>query len=229
MRKSAEVNLQAMKDLEKIPSSILPENSIELQRNSAFLSISFVPIRKNDENGNLSKNSYPSTSSMKSGRILKQLEKVHDGYMLTILLLSTGTWYKMSIPLSGIYIIQAKDLKNIDPAFSTIDPAPYRSSAMTVGMLPEANATPRIDDLRELSIQIVGTDPTKLNDNDYIIFYAKGPDTWQYNNTDQLFHHQKNLYSNYSYCFLTYGQASRKEIVAEPSVTDPREHDNQPF
>ena len=106
------------------------------------------------------------------------------------------------------------------PPSPPIDPETIQIFGNDGGMLPESNATARIDDLRELSIQVVASDSTKLNDNDYIIFYAKGPDTWQYNKTDQLFHHQKNYYSNSSYCFLTYGQALGKRVVAEPSVTD---------
>ena len=211
--------LSGVKDLDQIPTSIIPENSIATQRNNAFLSISFVPIRKNTEKGTFEKLLFFDLVyeiRENSEVSLKKTTRVYAAHSI----LSIGTWFKMSIPLSGIYIIQAKDLKNIDPAFSTIDPRTIQIFGNDGGMLPESNATPRIDDLRELSIQVVGTDPTKLNDNDYIIFYAKGPDTWQYNKTNQLFHHTKNLYSNYSYCFLTYGQAFWKRVVAEPSVTD---------
>jgi hypothetical protein len=211
--------LSGMKNLDKISSSIIPEGSIQIQRKNAFLSISFVPIRKNKENGNFEKlisfdivyeiQKNPNATPKKSAR-------VYAGHSV----LSTGTWYKMGIPVSGIYILQAKDLINIDPAFSTVDPGTIQIFGNNGGMLPESNASVRIDDLRELSIQIVGSDPSKLNNNDYIIFYAKGPDTWQYNSSNHLFHHQINYYSDLSYCFLTYGQASGKRIIAEPSVTD---------
>jgi hypothetical protein len=211
--------LSGMKDLDKISSTIVPEGSIHIQRNNAFLSVSFVPIRKKSENGNFEKLLsfdvvYDVQRDSEAG--LQKPARVYAGHSV----LSTGTWYKMAIPLSGIYVLQAKDLKSIDPAFSTVDPATIQIYGNNGGMLPESNAAARIDDLRELSIQIVGSDPTKLNDNDYIIFYAKGPDTWQYNSTDHLFHHQKNTYSNLSYCFLTYGQATGKRVVAESSVTD---------
>jgi len=215
----SKAELSGMRDLDKIPRSIVPENSIAEQRKNAFLSISFVPIRKNPEKGTFEKLlSFDLVYEIQknSETSLKKPTRVYAAHSA----LSTGAWFKMSIPLSGIYIIQAKDLKKIDPAFSTVNPGTIQIFGNDGGMLPEANATPRIDDLRELSIQVVGTDPTKLNDNDYIIFYAKGPDTWQYNKTDQLFHHQKNLYSNYSCCFLTYGQATGKRVVAEPSVTE---------
>ncbi len=211
--------LSGVKDLDKVSSVIIPEHSIAVQRNNAFLYITFVPIRKNPENGNFEKlisfdlayetGENTSTSPKQSTRIYAD----HSA-------LSNGTWYKMAIPLSGIYMIQAKDLKSTDPGFSTADPRTIQIFGGNGGMLPESNATPRIDDLRELSIQVIGSDPTKLNDNDYILFYAKGPDSWKYNSTDQHFHHQKNLYSDYSYCFVTYGQANGKRVVPESSVTD---------
>jgi hypothetical protein len=215
----SKVELSGMKDLDKIPSSIIPENSISVQRNKAFLSISFLPIRKNTENGTFEKLLSFDLAYEIVENTATSPTKPNRSYAAHSVL-SNGTWYKMAIPLSGIYLIQAKDLKSADPAFSSVDPRTIQVFGNDGGMLAESNATPRIDDLREISIQVVGTDPTKLNDNDYIIFYAKGPDSWQYNKTDQHFHHTKNLYSNYSYCFLTYGQATGKRVVAESSVAD---------
>jgi hypothetical protein len=215
----SKAELSGMKDLDRITSDIIPEHSIGVQRNNTFLCISFIPMRRNPVNGNIEKlisfdlsfetGENDAASPGKSTRVYADNS-----------VLSTGTWFKMAIPISGIYQIQAKDLKNADPAFASVDPRTIQIFGNEGGILPESNATPRIDDLRELSIQVVGTDPTKLNDNDYIIFYAKGPDTWQFSITDHLFHHQKNLYSNYSYCFLTYGQASGKRVVSEPSVSN---------
>src|ERR1035437_436188 len=111
--------LTGMKDLDQIPTSIIPENSIATQRNNAFLSISFVPIRKNTEKGTFEKLlSFDLVYEIRenSEASLKKSTRVYANHSA----LNTGAWFKMSIPLSGIYIIQAKDLKNIDPAFSTI-------------------------------------------------------------------------------------------------------------
>ena len=218
-REISDRELSGVQDLDKIKSSIVPEKSIQLQRNNAILSVSFVPIRKNAETGTFEKLiSFDIVYDVRENKDYP-IKKSVQSYA-THSVLSTGTWYKISIPSSGIYVLQAKDLKKIDPAFSTIDPATIQIYGNNGGMLPEANAASRIDDLRELSIQVVGSDPSKLNDNDYIIFYAKGPDSWSYNSTDKLFHHQKNVYSNSSYCFLTYGQTTGKRIVSEASVTD---------
>ena len=218
-REIPQEQLSGLKNLEKIQTSIILEYAISTQRTKSFLCISFVPIRKNPEKGtfeqlisfDINYQIQPNANS-----IPNKSTRVYADHSV----LSTGAWYKMAIPASGIYVLQAKDLKNIDPGFSTADPATIQIFGNNGGMLPEANSTSRVDDLRELSIQVVGSDPTKLNDNDYIIFYAKGPDTWSYNSSDQLFHQTKNIYSNYSYCFLTYGQNTGKRVVSEASVPD---------
>ncbi|MCX6248389.1 MAG: type IX secretion system sortase PorU [Bacteroidetes bacterium] len=212
--------LPGIGDLDKIPGSVAAGSSIAVQRNKQFLSVSLVPLRKNAESGiyeKLLSFDLMYEPGVNAAGTIKKSNKTYADHSV----LNAGTWFKMGIPLSGIYMIQAKDLKQADPAFSSIDPRTIQIFGNNGGMLPEANATQRIDDLRELTIQVVGSDPAHLNDNDYILFYANGPDTWQYNKVEQLFHHQKNLYSNFSCCFLTYGQAVGKRVTSEPSVTDP--------
>ncbi|MDP4292318.1 MAG: type IX secretion system sortase PorU, partial [Bacteroidota bacterium] len=39
--------------------------------------------------------------------------------------------------------------------------------------------------------------------NDYILFYGKGADTWSWDSTQKLYVHQKNIYSDQSFYFLT--------------------------
>ena len=110
--------LPGMKDLNKISSSIIPEESIQIQRKNAFLSLSFVPIRKNTGNGNFEKLlSFDIVYEIQQNTDIsvKKSTRAYADHSV----LSTGTWYKMAIPLSGIYVLQAKDLKKIDPAFST--------------------------------------------------------------------------------------------------------------
>jgi hypothetical protein len=211
-------SLIRVKDLDRIPGSLVPEQYVSMQRSKSILTVSFVPIRKNPETGayeRLISFDLAFTGSQDPDGAGNKSSHTYASNSV----LSTGTWYKMAIPLTGIYMIPATYLKNADPAFSSVDPRTIRIYGNNGGMLPEANITPRIDDLQELSIQVVGSDPSKLNDNDYILFYAKGPDSWQFSPLDSLFHHQKNLYSDYSYCFLTYGQGTGKRVENVPSST----------
>jgi hypothetical protein len=43
------------------------------------------------------------------------------------------------------------------------------------GMLPEANARPRVDDLEELPLQVVEGGDGTISGTDYVLFYATGP------------------------------------------------------
>ena len=73
----------------------------------------------------------------------------------------------------------------------------------------------------ENAILVAREEDGKFNSSDYILFYAKGADSWLFNKLDNLFHHAKNLYSDYSYYFLTYNQGPGKRIPTEPSTNDP--------
>ncbi|MCX6243351.1 MAG: type IX secretion system sortase PorU [Bacteroidetes bacterium] len=212
--------LTGVKDLERIPESMVPETSVSTQRTKSILTISFVPVRKNNETGTYERLISFDLAFDAGSKPENTGTKIRRSYAANSVL-SSGTWYKMAIPLTGVYMISASYLKNADPAFSSVDPRTIRIYGNNGAMLAEANATPRIDDLRELAIKVVGSDPAKLNDNDYILFYAIGPDAWQYNRNDNLFHHQKNLYSDYSFCFLTFGQGTGKRVEDEPSTTLP--------
>jgi hypothetical protein len=62
-----------------------------------------------------------------------------------------------------------------------------------------------------------------LNGNDYALFYAPGADRWSKDSVNQTFHHQKNIYSDKAYYFLTIGgdgkRVLRSSPVASPNVT----------
>ena len=117
--------------------------------------------------------------------------------------LASGKWTKLAINSSGIYRIGYNDLKEmgIDPA--TINPANIRLYGNGGGMLPEIIGTPWPDDLIENAIWVEGQSDGRFDATDYILFYGKGPDTWSYDSQQKLFVHQKNLYSDKSFYFLT--------------------------
>ena len=71
-------------------------------------------------------------------------------------------------------------------------------------MLPEANAAARIDDLEEIAIQVEDGGDGQLNGNDFVLFYASGPDQWVKDSVNKRFSHQKNLYSNKAFYFILF-------------------------
>lgn len=136
-------------------------------------------------------------------------------------ILANGTWYKMSVNTTGIYRISSSDLTGLGIDITTLNPKNIRIYGNGGGMLPEANATPRIDDLREIAIQVIGEEDGKFDPADYILFYAESPDKWRYDTVGHLFHHSKNTYSDISCYFLNIDLGPGKRIGSEPSTTQP--------
>ncbi len=134
--------------------------------------------------------------------------------------LSAGTWYKLSTGAPGIYKIDIPFLASLGVNTGNIPSGSVRLFGNGGKMLPEANNGPWTDDLRENAIEVVDGGDGVLNGSDYILFYADGPDAWQKDSANLSFFHQKNLYSDRAYYFLSVG-GSGKRVQTAPLVTAP--------
>ena len=130
--------------------------------------------------------------------------------------LSAGNWYKFSVSADGIYRLTYTDLKNAGVPVGSINPKNIRIYGNGGGMLPESNDSARIDDLIENPIFVYSQADGQFNNGDYILFYGSGPDRWKYSQTDNVYHHIKNIYSDMSCYFLNCDQGVGKRIQTEP-------------
>ena len=135
-------------------------------------------------------------------------------------ILNTGTWYKLGVSQSGIHKLDSEflSLMGIDPL--SINPHHIRIYGNKSGVLPEGGEV-SIDDLKELSISVVGADDGFFNEDDLILFYGESPHVWKYENNE--FRHQKNIYSSQTYYFICFdlGDGKRIETIeAENNVFD---------
>ncbi len=211
-------DLIRVNDLDKVSSAFETRSFVSVQRKKSYLNVIVLPIRKNLQTGSFEKLVSFTLTMEFSPSSLSHDSKSKSIYAANSVL-SGGNWIKMSLVSTGVYKILAADLKKLDPVFSTIDPHNIRIFGNGGGMLPESNAAPRVDDLQEISIQVVGEEDGVFNDGDYILFYGEGPDKWFYSSTDLVFHHQKNIYSDFSFYFLTYNNGPGKRIGAESSTS----------
>jgi hypothetical protein len=115
--------------------------------------------------------------------------------------LASGDWYKFSISSTGIYKIDYETLVKAGINPDNINPQQLRLFGNGGGMLPVANSAARIDDLAENAIFVSGEADGRFDKDDYILFYAVGPHTWQQNGN--VFNHIFNIYSDLSYYFLS--------------------------
>jgi len=203
-----------------IPETIEPTVSIVKQRKVPFTEVSFLPFRRNPENGMIEKVvSFGLTCYF--GEAGPEATSFTPASYTEHSVLATGTWYKFSASGNGVYMLSYDDLINADINLSGVDAHTIKIYGNGGGMLPEANDAPRVDDLRELSIQVVGEEDGQFNQGDYILFYGESQNAWFYNSTDGLFRHRKNIYADNTYYFLTFGGVDGHRLITEAGTTAP--------
>ncbi|MBC6606785.1 type IX secretion system sortase PorU [Hymenobacter sp. BT188] len=135
--------------------------------------------------------------------------------------LQQGDWFKIGVPTSGIYKLDKAALTAMGLNPQTLDPRRLQLYGNATGMLPQPNSTYRPDDLIENAVFVANdNNDATFNDNEYVLFYARGPHTWEREApTVNRFRHSYHLYTDTAYYFLTVGTAAGKRIAPAPAVT----------
>jgi len=159
-------------------------------------------------------------------RYFKGFEKFFWGVILLVFatkmdvfaensLLSSGTWYKMSVSSTGMYRLSYSDLVSMGVDVGNIDPRNIRIFHNGGGVLPKINKDYYPDDLYEIPVFVSGEDDGVFNSNDHIIFYARGPVVWNYYSSRNYYGHVKNPYTDNTYVFMTIGDVPGRRIQTE--------------
>ncbi|MEM1323278.1 MAG: type IX secretion system sortase PorU [Bacteroidota bacterium] len=137
----------------------------------------------------------------------------------TTSVLNDGDIYKIAIKEEGLHRLSYSFLKDeLKIDIDNIDPRTIKIYGNGGGMLPEANAAFRYDDLEENAIQISGEDDGSFDSNDYILFYAGGPHKWEYVEDKSLFRRQTNVYSDEYYYFIKISSGNGLRVGNQPSM-----------
>lgn len=131
--------------------------------------------------------------------------------------LATGQWHKLAVWNTGIHRVSFEDLQSMGINISLIIPANIRLFGNGGGMLPESNASYRIDDLRENPLAIYDGGDGHFDAGDYFLFYGESADKWYYDSLTHTFSHSRNLFSDSTYYFLTFNLGPGKRVIPEPS------------
>ncbi|MFM7023570.1 MAG: type IX secretion system sortase PorU [Flavobacteriales bacterium] len=129
--------------------------------------------------------------------------------------LASGSWYKIKVSASGIYKIDKAFLQSMGVNPSAINPQYIRIYGNGGGMLPELISTYTPDDLQENAIMVSGENDGVFNDNDYVLFYARGPHTWKFDTNSSKYTHQYNVYADEACYFLNFDLGPGKRISAQ--------------
>ena len=116
--------------------------------------------------------------------------------------LSVGKWFKLKIGQSGVYKLSSDYLRSLGLNLSAIDPKKIKIYGSGGYLLPQVNTADREDDLVENAIYVSAVGTT-FGVNDFVLFYAEAPHKLTYDTSSQVINHQRNIYSDYSYYYLT--------------------------
>ncbi len=134
--------------------------------------------------------------------------------------LSTGKWVRFEAPEEGIYKITKTMLKSFGIDANSIDPRTIKIYNNGGKVLPENPADPRPSDLQENAIIVVGENDGSFDDSDYILFYGRGNNFWDYDKQSKTIKRYFHPYSDKNYFWITAGGATGKRIQNQSSVNN---------
>ncbi len=135
--------------------------------------------------------------------------------------LAQGNWYKFSVDTTGIFKIDVKFLKSLGINTKNLDANNIRIFGNGGAMLPQLNSDFRYDGLQENAIFVNDGNDGIFNNNDFLLFYAKGPNSWKINPANGSVSHIKNIYSDFAYYFITIDNGTGKRIKPAIKITAP--------
>jgi hypothetical protein len=198
--------------------TLMTELVLIKKRNS--VRVKFIPIRLNPATGKPEKLvSFNLDYKVVDAPMANNLRAVN---WKSSSVLANGDWYKLTTNKTGIYKLDYTYLKNMGVAVDAIDPRNIKIFGNGAGMLPERSDGFKYDDLEEIAIKVIGESDGRFDQQDYILFYGQDPTTWVFNNSDKLFHHITNIYTDEVSYFVTVSSGTGKRIVTKnPSGLQP--------
>jgi hypothetical protein len=147
--------------------------------------------------------------------------------------LKEGNWYKIAIARDGVYKIDKNTFNQLGVNINSLNPQNINIYGNGGQLLPANNSVPRYDDLQKCAIYIQGEEDNVFQENDYILFYGKGPDTWTraYNEDDKITHwvHEKHFYSDSAYYFIRTDDTEPLRIETTQTIDESTTHTVRSF
>ena len=137
--------------------------------------------------------------------------------------LASGDWYRLTVTEEGMYRLNETFLRAAGVPVGNFDPRTLKVYGYGGAPLPENPLEPRPADLQELAIMVEGEADGQFNPGDYVVFYGRDVDGWEYDASGATYRHYTHPYAQDNYYWLTYGgEAGRRmvEVASDPSPPD---------
>ncbi len=211
--------LLVVDNLLSFPENIEVTGNIARSRHRPFAIISFLPFRLNTETAKYEKLISCELVIRTTGNIPKSGNASRNWAENSVL--ASGSWYKIRVTEDGVYKVTYSDLANMGINVSSLRSENIRLYGNGGGMLPESNDEFRHDDLQENAIEVFDSNDGNFNQGDYFLFYGQSPDQWTLKADISRFYHHRNVYSDYTYYYITtdIGPGKRISPISSSSET----------
>ena len=208
-------DLLTERQLQLLPGQLVLEPRIAKTRSKYFLQVRIVPIWRDAETNQIKRlRSFQGTANLTPGVLTA--ERTIEWSENSVL--AEGTFYKIAIAEDGVYRIDRSFLQSMGVNVNNLNPQNINIYGNGGKLLPFDNSVDRPDDPRKNAIFISGEQDGSFDENDFILFYGQGADTWEYNEVTELFEHTKHFYSDSAYYFIRIDDTDPLRIT---SSTDP--------
>ena len=188
-----------------IPSNLNEKITTTISRDVSTVFLTFSPLVK--DNFGIKKVTSISYSVVQNTNRTTNTDKTSAIQTISNSVLSSGNWYQFQIKKSGVYKISRSFLQQLGMSTNSIDPRRIKIYGNGGKMIPLTNNNSYPLDIEETPIEVIGENDGVFNNEDYILFYGEGTDTW--NTESKTFN---NLYEDQSYYYITTDGNSGKRI-----------------
>lgn len=197
----------------KLPKNINKKVIHSKSRDNRYLFLEFSPIIK-DQNNTIKRVKSFQLRAIGSTITFSQMN-ISSVPEISNSVLGSGEWFRFYVEKSGVYKLSKSFIQSLGMNLDNTDPRKIKIYGNGGRMLPLMNNVEYPFDLKENAIQIIGEEDGSFDNQDYILFYAEGVDTYNQESDTHL-----NLYSDRSYYYITasgFGNGKRITTMTEPS------------
>jgi hypothetical protein len=197
-------------DINSVPTKIDFKLNNSLSKKNRTLYLEFNPFFRQDNVLN----------KVLSFSIQYNKKRSQDNQKLSTIsnsVLSQGSWYKFQVGNSGVYKLSKSFLNDMGVNTNNIDPRTIKIFGNGGGMLPLMNSSEFPYDPIENAIKFIGEEDGVFNNDDYIIFYAKGQDTYNEDSNTNL-----NSFTTETFYLLNVSAGLGRRVVdiVEPDIDE---------
>lgn len=134
--------------------------------------------------------------------------------------MATGDWYKVGVTSTGIQRLSQSFFNQNGISTSSIDPRNIRVFGYSEGMLNELITGNTPSTLPEIPSYFEGENDGSFDASDYLLFFAKKADVWEWNNSSKVFYHEKHLYTDTVFYWINVGTDAATRIQSQSQTAD---------